>query len=85
MKYALNLAEDGRILSATFPEYASSNNVIVDHLPEGNIANYIYREGEFIYDEIYPAKQEEVPSVLDRIEAQVVYTAMVTNTLLEGY
>ena len=69
MKYALNLAENGRILSATFPEYANSNNVIVDQLPEGNIANYIYKEGEFIYDEIYPIEQKEMPSVLDRIEA----------------
>ncbi len=85
MKYALNLAEDGRILSVTFEQYASAENVIVDSIPEGNIANFLYKDGEFIYDESPSNSSEDQPSVLDRIEAQVVYTAMVTNTLLEGY
>ena len=32
--YALNLDKDGRILSATFPEYAPADVVIVEELPE---------------------------------------------------
>ena len=76
MKYALNLAEDGRILSVTFEQYAGAGNVIVDSIPEGNIANYLYKEGEFIYDEVPHVTLEEQPSALDRIEAQVVYTAI---------
>ena len=48
--YALNLAEDGRILSATYPEYAPADAVIVDALPEGNVADYLYINGEFIYN-----------------------------------
>ena len=35
--YALNLAEDGRILSATYPKYAPADAVIVEALPEGDI------------------------------------------------
>ena len=35
--FALNLAEDGRILSATYPEYAPAAAVFVETLPEGNI------------------------------------------------
>jgi hypothetical protein len=81
--YALNLDKDGRILSATRPEYASQDNAIVDMLPEGDISNYRYVDGEYIYDPIPVEVEEEVPSQLDVIEAQVAYTAMMTGTLLE--
>ena len=48
--YALNLAEDGRVLSATDPKYAPADAVTVEALPEGNIADYIYRDGQFVYE-----------------------------------
>ena len=83
MKYALNLAEDGRILSATYEEFAPADAVLVDKLPEGNIADYRYVEGEYIYDPIPVDPVEETPSQLDILEAQVTYTAMMTDTLLE--
>lgn len=50
MSYALNLAEGGRILSATYPQYAPENAVIVDALPEGDIADYLYADGKFVYE-----------------------------------
>jgi hypothetical protein len=50
VKYALNLAEDGRILSATFAAYAGPGAVLVDELPEGNLADYIYVDGSYVYD-----------------------------------
>ena len=80
-KYALNLAEDGRILSSTYEEYASEGMPIVDNLPEGDIANYRYVDGEYVYDPL--PIPEEKPTQLDIIEAQVAYTAMMTDTLLE--
>ena len=83
MKYALKLAEDGRILFATCPEYAPQDSVVVDTLPEGDISNYRYVDGEYIYDPIPIEFEEEAPSQLDIIEAQVTYTAMMTGTLLE--
>lgn len=82
MKYALNLAENGRILSVTYEKY-SPYGVIVDELPEGNVADYRYVNGEFVYDPIPVEPVAEVPSQLDIIEAQVTYTAMMTDTLLE--
>lgn len=82
MKYALNLAENGRILSVTYEKYAPYG-VIVDELPEGNVADYRYVNGEFVYDPIPVEPVVEVPSQLDIIEAQVTYTAMMTDTLLE--
>ena len=50
MNYALNLAEDGRILSATYPQYAPADAVIVNTLPDGDITDYLYVDGEYIYD-----------------------------------
>lgn len=49
-KYALNLAEDGRILSATYEQFAFEGMPIVETLPDGDISEYLYVNGEFIYD-----------------------------------
>ena len=83
MKYALNLNEENRILSVTFDEYAPADQPRVDELPEGNVADYLYVDGEFIYNPLPVIEPEIVPSQLDLIEAQVTYTAMMTDTLLE--
>ena len=84
MKYALNLAEDGRVLSATFQKYAPLEAIKVDALPGNNISDYLYVNGEFVYNPLpKPAEPKEIPSQLDKIESQVVYTAMMTDTLLE--
>ena len=83
MKYALNLAEDGRILSATYEEYATIGAIIVESFPEGDLSEYRYVNGEYIHDPIPVEPVVEEPSQLDIIEAQVAYTAMMTDTLLE--
>ena len=80
MKYALNLAEDGRFLSATEPQYAPADAIVVDSLLEGDCADYRYVNGEWIYDPLPMPKEK--PSQLDRIEAQITYTAMMTDSLL---
>lgn len=83
MKYALNLAENGRILSVTYPQYAPADAAIVDTLPEGDVSNYRNVDGEFVYDPLPVEEVTETPSQLDILEAQVTYTAMMTDTLLE--
>lgn len=52
MKYALNLAEDNRILSAcvVLPNGNYDGMPIVVTLPEGDSSEYLYVEGEFVYD-----------------------------------
>ena len=82
-KFALNIGADGRILSATYEEFAPKDAVLVDELPEGNIADYRYEGGSYIHDPLPKVETEDTPSQLDRIEAQVAYTAMMTDTLLE--
>lgn len=81
MKYALQLAGDGRILSVTFEKYASPGAVTVDVLPEGDLSDYRFTDGEFVCDPL--PEVQEVPTQLDRLEAQLIYTAMMTDTLLE--
>ena len=78
----LNLGQDGRILSAAFQEYAPCDALAAAELPEGDITQYRYEEGVFVYDPL-PQQDQQIPTQLDRIEAQLVYTAMMTDTLLE--
>ena len=86
MKYALNLSEDYRILSASFcNEFTPEDAVKVDILPEGNISDYKYINCEYVHVPLHePEPPTAQPSQLDIIEAQVTYTAMMTNTLLEA-
>ena len=58
--YALNLNEEKRILSATFEEYASEDMVKVETLPDGNLSDYKYIDGEFVYDPL-PCEPEIEP------------------------
>ena len=57
-KYALNLDEDGRILSATYETYAIAGMPVVDALPDGDIIDYKYIDGSYIYD---PLPKPELP------------------------
>lgn len=52
MKHALNLAQDNRILSAwkVLPNGNYDGMPLVDVLPEGDIYEYRYVNGEYIHD-----------------------------------
>ena len=52
MKFALNLDNDNRILSAcvVLLHGTYEGMPIVEALPEGNIPDYLYVNGEYIYD-----------------------------------
>lgn len=60
--YALNLAEDGRILSATEDKYGAEGQPRVATLPEDDIYNYKYIDGEFVYDPL-PDPPEPEPAL----------------------
>jgi hypothetical protein len=84
--FGLNLdVETGRILSAC---YILENNdytgiPIVETLPEGDISEYLYVNGEYIHSPLPVEPVIPKPTQLDVIEAQVMYTAMMTDTMLE--
>ena len=50
--FALNLSADNRILSATYEQYAAPGQPLVEELPEGNLLDYRYEDGEYVYDPI---------------------------------
>ena len=54
--FVLLLNRDKRILSATLSDFARAyppeSTVSVDVLPEGDITDYLYKDGEYIYDPI---------------------------------
>lgn len=84
--YALNLDTNNRILSAcvVLDNGNYDGMPIVDTLPNDDISDYKYIDGEYVYESLpMPEEPEEKPSQLDIIEAQVTYTAMMTDTLLE--
>lgn len=62
-KFALNLADDGRILSATYEKYAAPDAVLVNALPDGDITDYRYVDGAYVYDPLpEPEPVEPEPS-----------------------
>lgn len=65
VKYALNISEDGRILSATFEEFAGKDAVLVDALPDGDITNYRYVDGNYIHDPLPEPASTSEPTVND--------------------
>lgn len=66
--YALNLAEDGRILSATEDKYGAEGQPRVESLPTGetdkekDISNWLYVDGQYKYDPLPdPPEPEPAP------------------------
>lgn len=57
--YALNLSENGRILSATYEQFAAEGQPIVDALPDGDISEYLYIDGGYVYDPLPEPEQPE--------------------------
>lgn len=66
MKFALKLGDDNRVLSVTFDEYAPADHPRVDKIPDDNIYDYLFINGEFIYDPVpEEAPPEQEPSMND--------------------
>lgn len=69
MIYALNLADDGRILSVTLDRFAPPEQPRVETLPDGDVTEYRYVDGEYVYDPLPEPEQpeEQKPSHEERI------------------
>ena len=74
--YALNLAEDGRVLSATEDQYGAEGQPRVATLPESDLYDYKYVDSEFIYDPLpQPEPPEPVETADDVLNALLGITA----------
>lgn len=70
MRYALNLADDGRILSVTYEQYAAPGQPIVDTLPEGDVNDWKFVGGQYVYDPLpVPPEPTPEPSADDILNA----------------
>jgi hypothetical protein len=78
--YALNLAEDGRVLSVTYSKYAPEDAPRVEALPDGDVYEYRFVNGDFIHDP-RPADPVEEPTSL---EEQVAELREALELLLSG-
>ena len=83
MKFAIKLDQENRIQYASYAQDAYGEMVFVESLPKGNLSDYKYINGEYVYDPEAVENVQQAPNQLDLIEAQVFYTAMMTDTLLE--
>ena len=85
MTYALNLADDGHVLSATYPEFAPADAPTCEALPEGDISDYIFNTTtqEFTYDPLPHEDTPETPSVEDQLAELREQNNMLMECLLE--
>lgn len=75
--YALNLDKDtGRILSAckVLPNGYYETMVKVDTLPEGDVCDYRYVDGEYVYDPLPEAVVESEPTADEILNAMLGVT-----------
>jgi hypothetical protein len=81
----IKIDKTNRITAASYDYHCGEGEVEVDIPAEitlDHIHEYLYVNGEFVHDPIVEPVVETATQ-LDRIEAQVAYTAMMTDTLLE--
>lgn len=69
MKYALNLLEDNRVLSAwvVLPNGKYDGMPIVDTLPDGDVTDYLYVDGEYVYDPLPKPDPVETEPTTDEV------------------
>ena len=81
--YALNIdKETNRILSATFSQYATGDMPVVEMLPEGNIVDYLYVNGKYVYEPIQPEAVEKPITEMERLRADIDFLALMTGVEL---
>lgn len=80
--YVLNLDQTtSRILSAGIMPHPPEEAVMVDTLPDGNIVDYLYINGEYVYDPLpEPEPVEPGKSMEERMEE----IETMTNELMAG-
>lgn len=68
-RYGLVLDDDNRIIDAPFQRYAPDGAIIVDKLPEGNLPDYLYIDGEYVFDPLpKPEPEDPTPTLEARVE-----------------
>ena len=70
-RYGLVLDENNRIVDAPVQRYAPADAIIVEELPDGDFHDYLYVNGEYVYDPLprpEPVDPEPERSVWDELD-----------------
>ena len=79
--YALNLGENNRILSVTLEQYAPASQPRVEQLPDGDVNDYLFVNGEYVYDPL-PVPPAPKPTVTKKMMPGEYFT--VDNTIYQA-
>lgn len=79
--YSIKLNDELRIEYATYAQYASENMISVEFLPDGDIHNYLYIDGEYVYSPLSNNDIVTTPSIDERVSA-LEDALMATKVLL---
>lgn len=73
MKYAIVVGEDTRILYGVLAgESAPDNAIIVDELPAGNLTDYCYVDGKFVYSPLeHPEPEPDYEARIAALEEEL--------------
>ena len=84
VRHGMILDENNRILSAMAKRYAPEDAIIVDNLPDGNLHDYLFIDGEYVYDPLpAPEPSDPKPTQEERIQHIEEQNAMLTECILE--
>ena len=84
VRHGLILDENNRIISAVTQRYASADAIIVDNLPDGNMHDYLFIAGEYVYDPLpVPEPSDPQPTQEERIRQLEEQNAILTECILE--
>lgn len=81
MAYALNISETNAVLSATYEQFAWEGCVIVDHLPDGDITDYDFINGEYVLNEERKAAREKAQEEAENAKSTEEIYAEALNLL----
>lgn len=84
--YALNLNNEKRILSVcrVLPSGSYDGMPIVDSFPEGNIADYLYTDGAYVYSPLPVEPVKDTVTETDRLEALEMAMAELASEVYNG-
>ena len=60
MDYVLTITNDGRVQGISKQAFIPKNAIVVSNLPKGEITDYIYQNGEYIYSPVVISDIEEI-------------------------
>lgn len=65
----IDVGADGRIAGVRYPKFAATGDTVVEKLPDGELADYRYVDGQYVYDPLPdPEPEPDAPTLEERVE-----------------